>query len=149
MRVVFDTNVLIDGFADDFSASAQLIDAVRNQGLEAVVTPAVKREYQRILERLINDPAYQDRIYNFLYAAQEVKAYPVDVNIDDPEDYKILEAAAGGNADLVVSSDRHLLDIGNLGKIRIVTPQEAWQIYREEKGNDEWGGWLKGLGIKK
>jgi len=34
------------------------------------------------------------------------------VVIDDPEDYKFIRAAVGGEADAIVSNDRHLLDIG-------------------------------------
>ena len=55
MRIVLDTNVLIDGFQDDFCAEAKLIDAVRSGELMAVATPKVMKEYRLILGRLIAD----------------------------------------------------------------------------------------------
>lgn len=148
MRVVFDTNVVIDAFNDDFNAAARLLDAAHNHKLIALITPAVEREYHTILHRLINDPAYKERIEDFLAAARPVKPEPVEVTIDDPEDYKILQAAVGGQADYLITTDRHLLTLGEIGEIRIVTPTEAWQIYQEEyEGESEWGDFARGIGI--
>lgn len=147
MRVVFDTNVLIDAFADDFSAQARLIEAVREGRMEAVYTSAVAREYRRILHRLIADPLDRERVDVFMKAARVVKPERVDVQIDDPEDYKIAQAAVGGEADVIVTNDRHLLDVGRIGDIRVMTPQECWVAYQEEAGDDEWSEWRRGLGI--
>jgi uncharacterized protein len=150
LRIVFDTNVLIDGFHDDFSAQARLIDAVRDGEIEALVTPAIMQEYRRILRRLIEDSQYADRIEDFLSMAREVSAQNVHVEIDDEEDEKFFEAAVGGGADLVVTNDRHLLDVGEIEHIRVVTPQEAWAITEEETGgSNEWQAFVEGLGIGK
>lgn len=150
MRIVLDTNVLVDGFADDLSAQARFIDAVINDEIIAVSTPAVNHEYQNILRRLIDNPAYHAQMEEFLSRLEIVKPARVDeVVIDDAEDYKILQAAVGGNADLVVSSDRHLLDIGEIDSIRIMPPAEAWVHYEEEEqdGGSSWQNFVKGIGI--
>lgn len=147
MRVVFDTNVLIDGFQDDFSYPARLLDAVRAGQLEAVTTPPVEREYRRILQRLIDDPAYRDRIAEFLTDAHHVAPAPVTATLDDPEDQKFLEAAAGATADAIITSDRHLLDVGEVGETRIVTPAEAWRQINEAGGSSEWQQWVEGIGL--
>lgn len=149
MRAVFDTNVLIDGFADDFSASARLIDAVREQKLEAYYTVKLRREYELLLQRLIDNPDYRRRIEDFLATAHAVSPGAADVRLDDPEDYKVAEAAAGGEADVIITNDHHLLDAGEIGVSRCVTPQEAWVMYAEETGaSSDWDNWLKGLGLK-
>lgn len=149
MRVVLDTNVLIDGFSDEHSVQARLLAAVAAGDLAAVVTPALEREYRAILRQLINDPHYHERIANFLAAAKQVHPAQVDVQIDDVEDRKFIAAAVGGQATHVVSNDRHLLDVGEVDTVRIVTPQEAWAIWQEEAdGTGEWQGWLKGFGLR-
>lgn len=149
MRVVLDTNVLIDGFSDEHSVQARLLAAVTAGDLAAVVTPALEREYRTILRRLISDPLYQERISDFLGAALQVHPARVDIQIDDVEDRKFIAAAVGGQATHVVSNDRHLLDIGEVDTVRIVTPQEAWAIWQEESDDaGEWQGWFKGLGLR-
>jgi uncharacterized protein len=41
---------------------------------------------------------------------------------DDPADNRVLEAAAEGNDEVIVSGDRHLLTVGTWRGIRILTP---------------------------
>jgi predicted nucleic acid-binding protein len=43
----------------------------------------------------------------------------------DPDDDQVIAAAVAAKADLVVSGDRHLLDFGARGSIRIISPAEA------------------------
>ncbi len=43
----------------------------------------------------------------------------------DPDDAQILACALGTQADLIVSGDRDLLDLGALGNIRILTATQA------------------------
>ncbi len=148
MRVVLDTNVLIDGFQDEYCAEAKLIAAVRSGELTAVATLKVIKEYRLILSRLIADQQYRSRIEDFLSMLEETEAEYVDVVIDDEEDLKFLEAAVGGEADIVVTSDRHLLDAGEADGVRIVTPEEAWHRVEDELGGQqEWQGIVRGWGI--
>lgn len=148
MRIVLDTNVLIDGFQDEYCAEAKLIDAVRSGELTAVATPKVMKEYRLILSRLISDQQYRSRIEDFLSMLEETEAEYVDVVIDDEEDLKFLEAAVGGEADVVVTSDRHLLDAGEADGVKIITPEEAWRRAEDEMGGQqEWQGIVRGWGI--
>jgi len=148
MRVVLDTNVLIDACGDDLSVQARLIAAVVDGDLAAVVTRAMVSEYYTILARFIDDPVYKDRIEDFLDAARVVEPARVEVQIDDSDDKKFIAAALGGQATHLVTSDRHLLDIGEVGEMRMVTPQEAWALWQDEVDDaGQWRGWLAGLGL--
>lgn len=150
MRIVLDTNVLIDGFSDDFSAQAKLIDAVRDGEITALGTPGTQREHRKILNRLISDPAYRSRIEDFLENLENVEPARVDVVLDDEEDRKFVDAAVGGEADMLVTSDRHLLDVGEIEGVRIVTPQECWSMFEDEQGGSgQWGEFVRGMGIGK
>lgn len=148
MRVVLDTNVLIDGGNDDFSVAAKLINAVVDGEITAVSTPAIEKEYRRKVAELVNDESYKERLIDFYAAVEEVTPALVDVQIDDMEDRKFLKAAVGGKADYVVTADRHLLELGEVGATRIVTAGEAWAILEEtSESSSEWQNWLSGLGI--
>jgi putative PIN family toxin of toxin-antitoxin system len=149
MRVVIDTNVLIDGFNDDFSPQAKLIEAALQGQLTAVVTLAITREYNRLLGRLIGDVAYRQKIDRFLQTTKVCQPAPtINITIDDQEDLKFIAAAIGGRAGMIVTRDRHLLDLGEIGAIRILAPAEAWRHLEEETdGQSEWQSWLKGFGL--
>ena len=43
---------------------------------------------------------------------------------EDPEDNKILECALAAKADIIVSGDKHLLNLSKFKKTRILTPRE-------------------------
>jgi predicted nucleic acid-binding protein len=47
---------------------------------------------------------------------------------DDPEDNKFLEVAIDGNADFIISQDKHLLNLKEFQGIRIIKPEEAFKI---------------------
>lgn len=146
--MVFDTNVLIDGFEDDYNAQAKLIDAAIDRELTALLTPAMEREYNKILSRLIENPSYRDRMNDFLAAGEQVIPQRVDITLDDEDDYKFLQAAVGGGADVLVTKDRHLLDVGEADGVDIVTPQEAWARYEDSDGGDsEWQSLVQGWGL--
>ncbi len=149
MRIVLDTNVLIDGFQDDYSAEAKLIDSVRSGELTAVATNKVVKEYRLILSRLIADEEYRGRIEEFLSMLDETEPEYVDVTLDDEEDMKFVEAAIGGDAELLVSNDRHLLDAGEADGVQIVTPEEAIVRFEEQsETSKEWQGFVQGWGLE-
>lgn len=147
MRLVLDTNVLIDAAADDFSPQARIIEAAIDGEVTALITPATEREYRKIMSRLINDDEHHRLIGDFLAAAVRVEPGQCDVQIDDTDDLKFLAAAIGGQADCVITNDRHLLDIGEINKIRIMTPSECWASLQEEMGGGDWQNWVDGLGL--
>ena len=145
---VFDTNVLIDVMRDALGAPARLLDAVREGMVIPIATDAVRKEYALIIQRM--RPAGEDleHIKQFVQALKVVAPQDTDVVIDDKEDYKFIQAALGGNADYIITSDRHLLDVGEVGATRIVSPTEAMAtIEGEGTISGAWQSWVKGLGI--
>lgn len=149
LRVVLDTNVLIDSTNDPLNAASQLLDAVLEGTVIALGTPATKREYHNIANRFMLAEEDKERIQEYLARVQSVDAVHVDTTIDDAEDYKFLQAAVGGRADILVTSDRHLLDIGEIEDMRIVRPNEAVAMLDDTtESGGEWQSWVQGLGIK-
>lgn len=149
LRVVLDTNVVIDSTNDPLNAASQLLDAVFEGTITALGTPATKREYDTIANRFVISDEDEDRITGYLARLEMVPAAHVDVVIDDQEDYKFLQAAVGGEADLLVTSDKHLLDIGEVDGMRIVRPTEALALMEDTSSSSgEWQSWVQGLGIQ-
>ena len=46
------------------------------------------------------------------------------------EDNKFLEAAVAGEADFIITSDRHLLNLKKFNSMPIVTPNNFWKIIK-------------------
>lgn len=54
----------------------------------------------------------------------------VKVNIikEDADDNKIIECALEGKADYIISYDKHLLNLKEYKKIKIISPEEAMDL---------------------
>ncbi len=48
----------------------------------------------------------------------------------DPDDNKILECAVTSGASYIVSGDKHLLELKEYGKIKIITPKAALDLLK-------------------
>mgnify|MGYP001577837677 FL=1 len=147
IRVVLDTNVLINAERGEFSHPKRILDLIRNHQLEAVITHAVQRENELIVKRLVKDKNLQGDIREYVALATEVKPVDVDVAIDDDEDIKILAAAVGGKAKFLITDDKHLLDIGDYAGVRILRPSEFWQWWQTEQDSRgaTWTSWMGDL----
>lgn len=140
MRIVIDTNVIIDGIKDDYSYEKQIIDAVRNGEIEAYANHQTLRENRLIMRRLIEDPGYEQEINELLSQINEVINRKRINIVRDPEDNKILESAVEARADYLVTRDNDLLGLGTFQGIKIATPDEFWNHYKDS-GSDLWKQW--------
>jgi putative PIN family toxin of toxin-antitoxin system len=148
MRVVLDTNVLIDSARDDFSAPYQLLEAAQRGELEVLVTPAVLREYRHLVLQRVTQPRVVRHIQNTLAHCRMVTGQATDITLDDPADIKFIQAAMGGAADYIVTSDHHLLTLGEVDTIRIITPEECLRILNNNaRGSSEWHDLIKSFGL--
>lgn len=64
MKIVLDTNVLINGFKDDYSYEKKIIDAVIAGEIEAFANRQTLRENKLISSQLIDNDAYQNDLNN-------------------------------------------------------------------------------------
>ncbi len=49
---------------------------------------------------------------------------------EDPDDNKFLECALEGKADYLITSDRHLLELGEFSKTKICKPTQFLKLQR-------------------
>ena len=129
VAVVLDTNVFVAAYWVPASASARVIQACIDGSVKAIYTAESRRETLAVLRQIKIPDSYLRRLDAYWDRAERVEAARVDdVPIDDPEDRKFLEAAAGGNADFLVTNDDHLLSVGYLGRTEILTPGSLARI---------------------
>lgn len=140
MKVVLDTNVIIDGIKDDYSYEKQIIDAVRTGEIEAYANHQTIQENKLIMRRLIDNPEYEQEITDLLSQINHVvNRHQINI-VRDHEDNKILESAVEAGADYLITRDNDLLSIEKYEGVEIVNPSQFWVRYKDE-GNDMWKQW--------
>jgi uncharacterized protein len=123
MRIVADTNTLVSGFGWG-GPPGQVIGSVLSGQVTLVISPALLGELARVLAypkltAVFDDPAA-------LVAAVAEAADTVDpaervTVLGDEPDNRVLEAAAAGRADLIVTGDKAMQDLGSFRGIPIVS----------------------------
>lgn len=122
-RVVLDTNVLVASAYNAESASRRIVEACRRGEIVLIVSPAIRREYDRILPRAIRRPGAREEIDELLEQAEIVTpAETPRVVPDDPEDDKFIAAALAADADALITNDEHLLSVAPQAQVRVLQP---------------------------
>lgn len=125
-RVVFDTNAMISGLLWKgkpyhclLLARSRIIQSVYCDPMLAELTEKLREKF-KYSENQIQAVAADMRKY-----AEKVEiSGELKVVRADPDDNKFIECAITGNAEFIISSDHHLLDIGEYRSIKILSPNE-------------------------
>jgi len=132
MRIVLDTNVFISGVF--FSGPPYtILKAWRDGSIQLLISPDIFQEYQRVAEELsVQFPGIDiSDILDLLFVKAEMVnagALPKQV-CDDPDDDKFIACAVAGSSRLIVSGDKHLIDISPYQKIEVVKPRQFVDRY--------------------
>lgn len=140
MKIVLDTNTLINAQEDSYNFSNRIIDEVLAGKIEAFANRQTLRENHLIVNRKINDEDFKNKLEQFFNVVQEVEGEYLDV-VEDREDNKILASAVKAGVDYLVTSDWHLLKINEYEGVKILTPQGFWAEYESETG-EGWSNWI-------
>jgi uncharacterized protein len=140
MKIVIDTNALINASEDDYSFSNRIIDEVIAGNIQAFANRQTVRENRLIAGRKIADPDYLSKLERFFDSVQEVQTQRISV-VEDEDDNKILASALAAGVDYLVSSDWHLLKLGEYQGVKILTPQGFWAEYEQDSGQG-WQDWM-------
>jgi putative PIN family toxin of toxin-antitoxin system len=125
--VVFDTNVYFSAFTHPLGPPFRIWQKAVNRSFILLVSPAILREIAHVFRDLLQwqEPGIVARLK--LVAKVAVIISPtisVRVIAEDPTDDRILECAVAGEADLIVSGDRHLRKLKSFRSIGIVQPSD-------------------------
>jgi predicted nucleic acid-binding protein len=88
-------------------------------------------QYKRFAQRLSKLETGAAEVFayflNLVFFVPTPELIPKEI-VDDPFDNFFLSLASHNNARLIISGDRHLLDLREYEHIQIVTPSEARQV---------------------
>lgn len=146
MKVVLDTNVLIDGLRDEHSYQKRIIDAVIAGNLEAYANRQTLQENKLLIKQLIDNPEYEELLEQFFQRVNQViNRHQVQV-VEDREDNKILESAVEAQADFLITNDRDLLSLKEYKDVAIVSPAGFWTEHHDSANSlwKQWAGFIAG-----
>ena len=132
MNVVLDTNVFISGIFWEGNYCSQIINLWKNKAFTLVSSVDILDELVETLDSFkIKLPESMILSWKSAILENSVLVHPkkkLDVIKDDSDDNKFLEAAIAGNATLIISQDKHLLNLKEFQEIKIVTPKQALSL---------------------
>ena len=133
LRVVLDTNIFVSSLLVKEGLPAQVLDAWRDRKFLLATSPTLVSEIQSTLDypRIRRKYAITDEDVEQLVILLERDALLVSGDADvagaipeDPTDEMVLACAVDTQADVIVSGDRHLLDMDSYRSIPILTVRQ-------------------------
>jgi putative PIN family toxin of toxin-antitoxin system len=130
---VLDTNVLVSGLLLPDSLPGKILQAWRSAAFTLVMSEPMLAElaqvlsYPKIRKRLKwNDQTIERFISLFRFMADVVKLAGITAEVPgDPDDAHVLSTFLAGQAECIVSGDRHLLSLS--GQHPVYSPEEFWR----------------------
>ena len=127
MRAVLDTNVLISAAINNHGKPARILSASGERFTlvcsDYILTEVMTVMTRRHLRKWLPDANFRERFAAELRDSAEVVTTATPVRaVRDPKDNPILACALDGKANVVVTGDGHLLELGSYRNIQIVTP---------------------------
>ena len=134
MRVVLDSNVLVSAFTRPQGQVVTLWVAALERRYYLLTSPAIVTEVGRVLRTAfqVDNRTIIRQLKLLTQTAQIVTPHlSLRIIVDDPDDDRILECAVEGQADVIVSGDRHLLRLTSYQDIPIVRPRDFLRMLGE------------------
>ena len=138
MRVFLDTNVLASAVATRGICADVLHTALAEH--EVVVSEQVLSELSRALqEKIRTSTELAKETDEFLRREAEVvgEAPKLEIAVRDEDDVRIVEQAVASRADVLVTGDRDLLEMGEDRPIPILTPRGFWNLLRSDSAEPD------------
>ena len=130
MKVLFDTNVLISAFL----TRGQTFDIIKDAFYkhEVYYTDYVLGEFEKTLAKKFFQLSNKSKdLAVFVlkkYLTQGVSASKTEAICRDPHDDQVLADAVANHIDVIVTGDKDLLDLKKHKRIRIISPNEYWNL---------------------
>jgi len=128
MKIFLDTNVLASAAATRGLCADVLREVFASHDL--FVSKQVLSELERVLK--LKFGVAQELIDDFIWLLRQdsVLAKPSQlpgVSIQDKADLTILAAAITAGAQVLVTGDKELLDLGRVENLKILSPRQFWE----------------------
>ena len=138
IRTVFDTNLLVNYLLTHRPPIATLIDQhLAREDFVLVTAPGLLEGLDCVprypkLQRYYSD-AERTRFVALLMALAEVVDLPETIPpiCRDPDDDQVIACAVVGQADVIVSGDRDLLALGQVGRIPVLSAAQFLEVLEQ------------------
>ena len=133
MRVFPDTNVLVSAVATRGLCADVLREILVSHQL--VISSPLIAELKNILHTKIGTP--QEIISDFIELLTQDSILPekttlTNIDIRDKDDIVIISTALNGNAEIFVTGDKELLELGIVQSMQIVSPRMFWEALKTQ-----------------
>jgi len=134
MKVVIDTNIFVSSF---FGGNPRrIVDLWRDGKITLCLSKDILDEYIEVLQRigLKNEEEIAELLslfakgFNILFTTKTPKIRAVK---GDPADDKFIECAVALRAEVIITGDKALRAMGEYMGIKILTPQQFSEYYRD------------------
>ena len=141
LKVVLDTNVFVSSLLSKAGSPAMVIDSWRAGQYLLVTSRSIISEIKRVIEASDIRKKYDltdDLIERLILLLEKDSIVVPGVSAvagaipKDPTDEMFLAAALDAKADLIVSGDRHLLDLGEYKQIPILAVRQFLQFLEKQ-----------------
>jgi putative PIN family toxin of toxin-antitoxin system len=133
VRVALDTNVLVAAVATR-GLCADVVNLIMAEH-ELILGEAVLTELKRVLRKKMRVPGVVIDEFDALLRRESrvvPKAKAFVVAIRDKSDIPVLSEAIAGNAEILITGDRDLLDIAEQLPLQVLTPRAWWEQLRRD-----------------
>ncbi|MCK4385557.1 MAG: putative toxin-antitoxin system toxin component, PIN family [candidate division Zixibacteria bacterium] len=139
LKAVLDTNLFISGLLTTKGNPAKILNRWKAGFFDLVISLPILKEIERVIlyPKIKRRLSWTDaRLNEFLLGLAQFSIMvsgesKVDVIKEDPTDNKYLACAQEGQADYIVTGDKHLLKEGKYKGTKIITPKEFLDILRK------------------
>lgn len=137
MRIVVDTNVLVS--ATYWKGDSYKVIRIAN---ERQMTIMMSREITEEYYKVIKSDEVTEKVEKKNLMAEKIITKVINESVvvepkdklfvikEDPDDDKFIECAVEGDAEYLISRDKHLLKLKKYKKIRIVKPEEFLKSFK-------------------
>ena len=134
MRVFLDTNVLASVAATRGICADVLREVFASH--ELIISEQVVEELRWVLANKFGVP--NDHLDEFVWLLHQdtIVAQPSDsayVRLRDESDIPIVSAALNANADVFVTGDKEIQNLGQIGAIQFLSPRQFWEKLRTQR----------------
>ena len=141
LLVVVDNNVIASATISAKGDAARILDFFRKGKIDIIISEPIIDELRRVLfyERVRKYSFMSEREINELIDNLETAGIktPAKLKLEvikaDAADDRFIVAALEGEADYIVSGDKHLKSLGSYKGIEIVTPSKFLEILEREE----------------
>ena len=140
LKVVVDANIFVSATIKDQSNPAWVLNLVKEKRIGLVLSPDILAEIEAVLSyprlKKIHQlgteaiKAHLEKIRSISRVVDPVRR--LEVIKEDPSDDIYLECAVEGQADFIISGDRHLKDLEAYEEIRIMDPATFLKTIQSE-----------------